>query len=495
MKNHSVVSNRIISFCLVFALISSVLFCCPLLKTSAAESIEENVYNEAKNRIISAAENFDEYADLSSLNIPVSYAKELYMDAFLSNPELIHLTDDFSSSAVTSSEGKINKIKLPYMSSSYNLSGRINSLKIVAENFKNNCIDNSMSDVEKYLAIFEFLCANTMKNIGSALVSPFDSNAFGPLMENYGDSLGYALAFKYLADYLGLDSFIVFSVENPDLYWNAVKIDNYYFYVDAFSADKEGSKTVSSEVSTKVSTVDHFMFMSDEASFAVLGHDEGTNYGYGDPVRVRGASTPVFKQFWSGITSNMVYLKGDWYCISNLSSNIILKRSADKSYIGVSESAFYKNANPIGSIASDGEYIYFSNLDAELCTCTANGDVKTIYDAYGFNRRIGDLAFDANDVACNVFTDTGTQLSPQNYNNGKNTTIKTVTYGDLNGDKKIDNTDYTIICEYIKNNTEIAAQYVQYADIDRNGAIDYFDRVYLARYLAGETLIAEMFFN
>ena len=130
-----------------------------------------------------------------------------------------------------------------------------------------------------------------------------------------------------------------------------------------------------------------------------------------------------------------------------------------------------------------------------MCTCTSSGDVKTIYDAYGFNRRVGDIGFDGEDVVCNLYTDTGTQLSPQKYDNGENTTIKTVTYGDLNGDKVIDNTDYSIICEYIKNDVEIDASYKGYADIDRNGVINTFDRVYIARYLAGETLIADMFFN
>ena len=496
MKRFSVCSNRIVSFFLAVVLVLTCVFCVSLFDVRAEESIEKNVYDDAKNLIYNAAKKLEPEVDLSSLDIPSSYAKELYMDTLLSYPELLYLSETFSSSNVSAgSSGNIDKITLTYINSSYNLAGRIDSLRICAENFKENCISGSMSEVEKYLSIFEFLCANTLKNKGSLLVSHFDSTAFGPLMEGYGDSLGYALAFKYLADYLGLDSFVVFGKDDPDQYWNAVEIDGYYFYVDAFSADNENSKTVSSDVTTKVSTVDHYMFMSDEASFAVLNHIEGTSYGYGDPIRVRGASKLPFKQYWSGVTSPMVYLNGDWYCISNLSPDVILKRSPDQNYVGVNEKAFYKNANPIGSIASDGKYIYFTNLDAEVRTCTASGDVKTIYDAYGFNRRVGDIGFDGEDVVCNLYTDTGTQLSPQKYDNGENTTIKTVTYGDLNGDKVIDNTDYSIICEYIKNGVEIDASYKGYADIDRNGVINTFDRVYIARYLAGETLIADMFFN
>lgn len=480
-----------VAFCIILNCFTAV-----FSVAESEETITEAAYNEAKDVILTAAQNMEEKADLSSLDIPASYAKELYMDTLFNNPSLIYITSAFTSANVSiNADGEIDSIKIPYVKAQYNLSGRVSAVKNRAEEIIDSIIDSGMSEAEKHLIILEYLCGNVSKSSDNVIVSVYDSTAYGPLVDGKGDSLGYALAYKLLADTAGLDSFIAFGIENNDIYWNAVEIGGYYFYVDSFEADGENKVTVPG-TDTKISIVDHFMFMSNESSFAVLGHPQGTNYCYGAPIKVGGASKLPFSQFWTGIESPMVYCDGSWYCISGTSDKVILKRSPEKNYVGVNESAFYTNSNAIGSISSDGKLIYFTNLDAELHTIEPNGEnVTVVYDAYGHNKRVGDLYFDGDSVESVLYTDTNILDSNNSYLEGTTAPEKTITYGDLNGDKKINDTDYNIICEYIKNGTAIDSTYINYADIDRNGIIDVYDRVYIARFITGDALIADLFFR
>ncbi len=498
------ITAAFLAVCLVVSAFS-VSGMCFVASRAAGESITESVYNTAISRITVAAESRKSTVDLSDLKIPEAYGKELFFDALYESPEFFYISPVFNSSSMTKdSSGNIKAMTVPYVNSEYDLRGKSLALKKAVDEFKSAYSLSRMNVAEKYLAAFEYITERVSKNTGSALISVFGGSAYGALVEKSADSRGYALAYKLLCESMGLNSIIIFGNSDFNKCWNAVNVDGSYFYVDAYEADEEFSSVIG-DTATRISTIDHFMFFSDRTSFEFLGHISGTNYGYGEPVAVKGSSSLKYKRFWNETSSQMIYYDGYWYCISE-NKSAIYKRSPN-SDIPLNEQAFFTNATglPFGLLSGDGSRLYYTTVDAELSYIDLALNAQEpegviVYNAYGSNRTITALKATANGIECVYKNSNGSAYSEEYFittNSAGNgtTTAETVTYGDLNGDGKINSEDLKIISEHIKNDTEIDEKRKQFADIDRNGVIDAFDRAYIARYIAGESYIITTYFN
>ena len=458
----------------------------------ADAAVSETAYNSAVKKIADAAAEKEDSADLSSLGIPSAYCEELYYDALFENPELFYMSASYS---LSSSNGTVSSVKLSY-SSLYDISGKNFVLSKTVDAFADSYISYKMNVAEKYLAVFEYLIANVSPNDDDLIISEFGSSAYGALVEGAADSLGYALAFKLLSESVGLNSIIIFNSDKTS-FWNAVEIDGSYFYIDVYEADDEFSMLLGS-TGSYVSTVDHFMFLSDSTSFKLLGHPAGSNYGYGDPISVKGSAELKYERFWNSIKSQMVYYDGYWYCISNNVGSRLLKRSPDVDIVGTKEYPFYINSDLIGQIMSDYKYIYFTNLDAELYALDLlTGEVTEVYDAYNSSLKIRNIYYNGYCIEALIVNSQGSVINTL-YVSGisiiKNGT-PACSKGDLNGDGKVNLSDLSIVSDYIKNGTSIANSYIGNADINEDGIIDALDRAYIARYIAGESYIINTLFK
>ncbi len=103
------------------------------------------------------------------------------------------------------------------------------------------CLDDSMSDFEKELALHDRLAQSvTYTSTANA------HNSYGALVEGEAVCEGYAEAFQYLLQRAGIQSFVVTGVyENPDTgkrvnhAWNLVRIDGNYYHADVTWDDQE----------------------------------------------------------------------------------------------------------------------------------------------------------------------------------------------------------------------------------------------------------------
>lgn len=113
------------------------------------------------------------------------------------------------------------------------LSGEIKALSdSFAEMYSN------VSPYEKLYRIFDYLTENAAPFAEDA-ETPFDpsllSGPYGPLLKGLGDNKGYALAFKILADSVGLDCVIISGRLSGTVHlWNLVNIEGAWYHSDAF---------------------------------------------------------------------------------------------------------------------------------------------------------------------------------------------------------------------------------------------------------------------
>ena len=105
-----------------------------------------------------------------------------------------------------------------------------------AKDIINNITNSNMSDLEKELAIHEYVVKNTAYDYDNYinLTLPEDSyTAYGTLIMGRAVCQGYADAMKLLLNLAGIEAQVVIGYAGEPHAWNIVKIDGEYYHIDA----------------------------------------------------------------------------------------------------------------------------------------------------------------------------------------------------------------------------------------------------------------------
>lgn len=98
------------------------------------------------------------------------------------------------------------------------------------------CIDDSMTDVEKITALHDWMCLQVDYGL-----SPNGQTAYGALVEGTAVCTGYAEGFAYLANLAGLDAVSTYSAA-VDHAWIAVTLDGERYFCDCTWDDGKNAK-------------------------------------------------------------------------------------------------------------------------------------------------------------------------------------------------------------------------------------------------------------
>lgn len=109
----------------------------------------------------------------------------------------------------------------------------------------NQTINDNMSEYEKVLAIHDWICANVEYD---QTESGSDQDAYGALIMKKARCAGYAKAFSFLLDKVGIQSQVISGKsltaggEGVEHAWNAVLIDNEWCYFDITWNDTDSER-------------------------------------------------------------------------------------------------------------------------------------------------------------------------------------------------------------------------------------------------------------
>lgn len=228
--------------------------------------------------------NSEEAVDLSAF--PEAADTSLAVDAFLEaqyqNPLILGIKEVGMDTA-----NNIMYIKYDY--DTQTTEEKCKELEEKVIQITDEIITNGMSDLDKELAINQYLCDNSEYDNGAlenAQANDFkyvddiynDSfTAYGVLINNVGVCASYSAAFKLLADAAGLESIVVTGYLEGSLphAWNKVMIDGQWNIVDSTNNDNE--------------VIMNALFnLSDDAAYAALTEDDrfvldGSLYNYEAP--------------------------------------------------------------------------------------------------------------------------------------------------------------------------------------------------------------------
>ncbi len=292
----------------------------PVLKGEEAED------SELKARLLEGMKGYQEKVEVLDLDIPYSDdTYDLLQNAFREvldeNPELFYVSWIYCDSWENNT---LSRIGIQYSQDIKDASGNIDTLKVdayeVALSEALSCVKSGMSDVEKLLALHDYLVFNCTYDYGNYIngTIPYSSySAYGALVNKTAVCNGYALAMADLIKHIGLNGYVVASQNHA---WNLVYVDGNWYHIDT-TWDDPVSNTVDGNWNRE-GTVMHDYFMVSDAELKALdtsSHESWwiQNNRYATlPQATNSGSYPGYIFRDAANDTAAWYYQGDWYYVT-----------------------------------------------------------------------------------------------------------------------------------------------------------------------------------
>lgn len=245
--------------------------------------------------------------DVSEYDIPYETTKPVKIQRLVSgvlneNPDLYYVSNGFGYSH---NGTKIISLKITYdttLSDSQWQQGVDAALASV---------DQSMGDLQKAIVLHDYLAVNCeydYENLEADTLPAASFSTYGVFANRIAVCQGYALAYKYLLNQVGIDCYMVTS-DTMNHAWNLIKLDGQYYQVDVTWDDP-----VWDLVGRAVHT---YMFCSDGVfQDTAHNHKDWSVTSGSSVVDYQATDTRYDNAFWTDCTSPLVLSGSDCYYIS-----------------------------------------------------------------------------------------------------------------------------------------------------------------------------------
>lgn len=391
-------------------------------------------------------------------------------------PEAFHVDGSFS---VTHNGTHIIDIVVTYLYTADEYKQMYEACEEVAEELLDGIIGNkNLSDVEKALLIHDRLAILCEYDFGNA-ENRFDM--YGALVNRVSVCQGYAEAYEYLLEEVGIDSYICSS---KALYhaWNIVSINGKWYHVDvtwddyAWQVGERGAEGV----------VVHDNFLRSSDGIYATGH-EATDYD------TTPSDTTYDHYFWQNSQTGFQLIGNEIYYIDNTTQS--LNRYSDKAVLhSVADWWLYQQTMHWGNnarLSSDGTNLLYSLAEGVYQYNVKTGESKEIYSPnrigdtyiYGLAYKDGYLVCDLNDRPPYA---EGAMTNLYQLKEAYTVPDATVLIGDVNSDGEVNNLDRATLTRYLANWAEYTEDKInkEAADVNCDGEVNNLDRAILTRHLA-----------
>ncbi len=272
-------------------------------KYAAAADYSSADYKEAETRILTAFENLEDTVTLSDLDLPKDTFSDFYFTVRENNPQYFYVNGHITY-AIKPSTQTVAEVYPEFLYTGNQLTEMKNKFAVEAEKAL-KCIDDSMTDIEKALALHDYLI-NTAEYDMSVYDAPDTTSelsytAYGVLVNKIGVCQSYSFAYKYLLDIrCGIETQYAPSDAMGHV-WNKVLIDGKYYHVDV---------TWDDPVDDRLGNVGHSNFLKSDTAFT-------SHYGYDTESYPCTDTTYDTGTVWEDVKSGMWWYNGEFYYVSS----------------------------------------------------------------------------------------------------------------------------------------------------------------------------------
>ena len=472
----------IISFVLLFSVFSLDAFAeeqeiAVSVETRLASSVDPRTnYDAALAESINIQlKNFNACVDISEFKLFNNATNQQKIIDILSGglPECFHIAVRFS---ISSDGYYISAIIPTYIYTKEEYEEMLDECETAADKMLAGIEDDpNLGDVEKLLVLHDRIavdCEYDYENYLNGSLSQMSHTLYGALVNKFAVCQGYALAYSYLLDRLGIENYYC---ESNALYhaWNIVYINGEPYHIDLTHDDPVW------DITGRVS----------HTNFLVSTNELRKNNHYAYDYDSSPKDTTYDNYFWKNINSAFVYLNGEIYYTELEGQQIInIKRYSDKKTIYSTRHYWMANSSHCypgnyTRLAVCGSKLLFSLSDGIYSLNPKTEEVEKIhskpniggyYNIYGFTYTNGDLVYD-------LATTPTFNINTKKYYEYK---VKYYKPGNINDDDTVDLQDVSFLAKFFAKWDEINVN-VRALDVNGDGAENLKDLVHLAQYVAG----------
>lgn len=286
----------------------------------------------AKAALIAGMKAWESSIDLSSYEILLDEVKALYIDTINYNPDLFYVSN--ASYFYNPDTKMVTSVEPIYNTDNYSKADveKYNAARDAA--FAEALPDTSgMSDLQKALALHDYLAQHMYYNYASGNTPGDKHNAYNALVEGTAVCQGYTLAYAALLQKAGIS--VDFAVSDAmDHIWNYVQIDGQWYHVDVTWDDPSPDRA---------GYVAHRYFMNSDTKIGTQeSSDSAANDHYGWVAKQSCNSTAYDNAYWQDVSSAIFYMNdGEYYLkgsVDNGKANIDLtcrKNDVESSVYGL----------------------------------------------------------------------------------------------------------------------------------------------------------------
>ncbi len=354
-------------------------FVAPITMTTVAfaqEKTEDDLYDTLKrgfaefNTVIDIEEygfTDKEFAKLNSI-----------INDVITDPELFYLNvKGMRCGAYEDMAGTVHlsTVKVEYQNTKEEVEPLIEQFNSKVSKIISSTVNDGMTDLEKALKLHDYIVLNTKYDLEGTMEDYNGGiSAYDIIIMGNGVCQGYAQAYNYLLEKVGIESIMVTSQEMVHA-WNLVNIDDQWYHVDA---------TWDDPVPDAVGRVNHTYFMlSDEAISSTNDVRKKAHYSW-DSKGLKATDTKYDEEFWQSVSTEIFMYDGSWYFISesgdystysaaseSVSANVSLE--GEKWYVWESTNEFW--TGKYTSLIISGGTVYF-NTPTMIYSMNLDGSCK-----------------------------------------------------------------------------------------------------------------------
>lgn len=270
--------------------------------------IDDGTLQKLTADIFAATKNYENEVNIEKCNI--SYSKDTgNIPAQIAykgtgDPEICHIK---SVSLNAYQDGAICKLIFTYSYTKSEYEAYISKCRTVADSMISNLKTADLTDLQKALIVHDRLAV--MCEYDNASLNATEANdshkIIGVFCNKKAVCEGYAKAYIYLLDKLGIESYMC-SSEILNHAWNIVKIDNKYYHTDV---------TWDDPVEDITGRVKHNYFMVSDQYIKENGHNSSD-------YTVPETDNAYDNAFWMNSDTEFVYFKGTVYYIDSTNGTL-----------------------------------------------------------------------------------------------------------------------------------------------------------------------------
>lgn len=337
--------------------------------------------------------------------------------------------------------------------------------------------NNKLSEVEKLLILHDRIavkCEYDYERYCLGTIPQISHSMYGVFVNGIAVCQGYALAYAYLLDRLGIENYYCGSQKLVHA-WNIVYVDGKPYHVDITWDDKPWDVT---------GKVNHDNFLVSTEELRRNGHNA---YDFDSSP----TDTTYDDYFWENSDAEFVFLNDEIYYIDN-ANNHIMRYSDNTSIYDIKNhwlaDAMHYYYGDFARLSTDGRDLLFSLNDGIYKLNLKNGKAEQIhkpnlakfFSVYGFTYRDGMLIYDIShspdfDVDTKKLYEYKVPYTPS--------ALLPYIPGDIDNNEDVDLQDVVLLAQFLAdwevNGNEAAL------DVNGDGEKTLIDVVHLAQYVAG----------